>query len=93
MINATSIGLHPRVHDRLDVDIESLKPGMVVADVIPNPPRTHFIKDAEARGIPFLLRLPTVPLYSANQQFSFVNHFFGQALMQIEEKFFVPHHF
>jgi shikimate dehydrogenase len=23
---------------------------MVVADVIPNPPRTHFIKDAEARG-------------------------------------------
>jgi len=46
-----------------------------------------------ARGIPFLLRLPTVPLYSANQQFSFVNHFFGQALMQIEEKFFVPHHF
>jgi shikimate dehydrogenase len=50
VINATSIGLYPRVHDRLDVDIESLKPGMVVADVIPNPPRTHFIKDAEARG-------------------------------------------
>src|SRR5258707_3883225 len=49
-INATSIGLYPHVHDRLDIDIESLKPGMVVADVIPNPPRTHFIKDAEARG-------------------------------------------
>ena len=23
---------------------------MVVADVVPNPPRTYFIKDAEARG-------------------------------------------
>jgi len=50
VINATSIGLYPHVHDRLDIDIESLKPGMVVADVIPNPPRTHFIKDAEVRG-------------------------------------------
>jgi shikimate dehydrogenase len=50
VINATSIGLYPRVHDRLDVDIESLKPGMVIADVIPNPPRTHFINDAAARG-------------------------------------------
>ena len=50
MINASSIGLYPHVHDRLDVDVESLRPGMVVADVIPNPPRTHFIKDAEARG-------------------------------------------
>ena len=50
VINATSIGLYPRVHDRLDLDIESLKPSMVVADVIPNPPRTHLIKDAEARG-------------------------------------------
>jgi len=46
VINSTSIGLYPRVHDRLDIDIESLRPGMVVADVIPNPPRTHFINDA-----------------------------------------------
>jgi shikimate dehydrogenase len=50
VINATSIGLYPHVDDRLDIVIESLKPGMVVADVIPNPPRTHLIKDAEARG-------------------------------------------
>ena len=50
VINATSIGLYPHVHDRLDIDSDSLKSGMVVADVIPNPPRTHFIKDAEARG-------------------------------------------
>jgi shikimate dehydrogenase len=50
VINATSIGLYPHVDDQLDVEIESLKPAMVVADVIPNPPRTHLIKDAEARG-------------------------------------------
>lgn len=50
VINATSIGLYPNVHDRLDLDIESLRPGMVVADVIPNPPRTRLIKDADARG-------------------------------------------
>ncbi len=50
VINATSIGLYPNVHDRLDLGVESLRPGMVVADVIPNPPRTHLIKDAEARG-------------------------------------------
>jgi len=50
VINATSIGLYPNLHDRLDLDIESLRPGTVVADVIPNPPRTQLIKDAEARG-------------------------------------------
>jgi shikimate dehydrogenase len=50
VINATSIGLYPNLHDRLDLDIESLRPGMVVGDVIPNPPRTQLIKDAEARG-------------------------------------------
>lgn len=50
VINATSIGLYPHVDGRLDVEIESLKPGMVVADVVPSPPRTNLIKDAEARG-------------------------------------------
>ena len=50
VINATSIGLYPQVDSRLDIDIESLRPAMIVADVIPNPPHTHLIKDAEARG-------------------------------------------
>jgi shikimate dehydrogenase len=50
VINATSIGLYPHVDGRLEVDVESLKPGMVVADVVPSPPRTHLIRDAEARG-------------------------------------------
>jgi shikimate dehydrogenase len=50
VINATSIGLYPHIDGRLDIDLESLKPGMVVADVVPSPPRTNLIKDAEARG-------------------------------------------
>ena len=50
VINATSIGLYPHVDGRLEIDVESLKPGMVVADVVPSPPRTHLIQDAEARG-------------------------------------------
>jgi shikimate dehydrogenase len=50
VVNATSIGLFPDVEARLAVDVASLKPAMVVADVIPNPPRTRFIRDAAARG-------------------------------------------
>lgn len=50
VINATSIGLYPNVDQRLDLDLDSLHPGMVVADGIHNPPRTHLIRSAEARG-------------------------------------------
>ena len=50
VVNATSIGLFPDVEGRLDLEINSLRPGMVVADVIANPPRTLLIRDAEARG-------------------------------------------
>ena len=37
VVNATSVGLFPDVEGRLDVDPDSLRPEMVVADVIPNP--------------------------------------------------------
>jgi shikimate dehydrogenase len=50
VVNATSIGLYPDVDARLDIDVGSLRKGLVVADVIPNPPRTNLIKDAESRG-------------------------------------------
>jgi len=50
VVNATSIGLYPDVDARLDLNTDTLAPGMVVADVIPNPPRTHLVQDAEARG-------------------------------------------
>lgn len=49
-VNATSIGLYPDVNGRLDLVAETLRPGLVVADVITNPPRSPLIRDAEARG-------------------------------------------
>jgi shikimate dehydrogenase len=50
VVNATSIGLFPDVDARLDLDVESLHPPMVVADVIPNPPRTRLIQDSSEQG-------------------------------------------
>ena len=50
VINATSIGLYPDVDARLALNVATLKPNMVVADVIPNPPRTRLVRDAESRG-------------------------------------------
>jgi shikimate dehydrogenase len=50
VINATSIGLYPDVDPMPDVDIDTFRPGMVVADGIPNPPLTKFLRAAQARG-------------------------------------------
>lgn len=50
LVNATSIGLYPDMDARVPVAEDSLVPGMVVADVIPNPPRTRLVREAEARG-------------------------------------------
>jgi shikimate dehydrogenase len=50
VVNATSIGLFPDSDAQLDLELDSLRPPMVVADVIPNPPRTRLIRDAELRG-------------------------------------------
>ena len=50
VINATSIGLFPDVDARVALDLSSLSPRMIVADVIPNPPRTRLIREAEAQG-------------------------------------------
>jgi len=49
-INATSVGLYPDVDAKLNIALESLRPGLVVADGIHNPPRTNLIRDAEGRG-------------------------------------------
>jgi shikimate dehydrogenase len=50
VVNATSVGLFPDVDARLDIDADSLRPHMTVADVIPNPPSTPLLRDAAARG-------------------------------------------
>ena len=54
VVNATSVGLAPDLDARLDLDPDSLRPEMVVADVIPTPPRTRLIRDAADRGCPVL---------------------------------------
>ena len=49
VVNATSIGLGDG-NAPLDIDVASLKSGMVVADVIVDPPDTRFLRDAGAQG-------------------------------------------
>jgi len=48
-INATSIGLYDK-EARLALNTATLRPEMVVADVIFSPARTRLIRDAETRG-------------------------------------------
>jgi shikimate dehydrogenase len=50
LVNATSIGLYPDIEAIPNLDFGTVRPGMIVCDVIPNPPRTRFIQEAEARG-------------------------------------------
>ena len=50
VINATSIGLYPDVDATLNLDTNTLRPDMIVADVIPNPPKTRLIRDASVKG-------------------------------------------
>lgn len=49
LVNATSIGLGDAAV-RLPVDERSLRPGLIVADVIPNPPKTRLLASAESAG-------------------------------------------
>ena len=49
VINATSIGLYD-AHARLALDVASLQPSMIVADVVFSPPQTRLLRDAAARG-------------------------------------------
>ena len=49
VINGSSIGLYAP-EARLALDLDSLKPGMVTADVVFNPVRTRFLDDSSARG-------------------------------------------
>lgn len=50
VINATSVGLFPNVDQQLNIDFDSILPNMVVADGIHNPPLTHLLKTASAKG-------------------------------------------
>jgi shikimate dehydrogenase len=50
LINATSVGLAPRVDERLDLAMDTLGSHVVVCDVIMNPPQTHLLRTAAAHG-------------------------------------------
>jgi shikimate dehydrogenase len=47
VVNATSLGLYPNVDERVPVELTGRE---LVADVIPNPPRTRFLREAAAAG-------------------------------------------
>jgi shikimate dehydrogenase len=49
LINATSVG-HSDAQARVPVAVDSLRPELIVADVIFNPPRTWLIRTAAERG-------------------------------------------
>lgn len=49
VVNATSIGLG-NGNAPFDIDVNTFRPGMVVADVIVDPPNTRFLRDAKAKG-------------------------------------------
>jgi len=48
VVNATSIGLPPKDDERPDIDYDTIRPGMVVCDVIPGP-TTPFLEEAKRR--------------------------------------------
>jgi shikimate dehydrogenase len=50
IVNATPIGLFPDVDARIPLEADSLRPDLLVCDVIPNPPETRLIRDASSRG-------------------------------------------
>lgn len=50
LINATSVGLFPNVDQKLDIEFDLIGKEMIIADVIPNPPDTHFIRTAREKG-------------------------------------------
>lgn len=50
VVNATPIGLYPKINDRPGVNMDTIRPPMLVCDVIPNPPRTRFLIEATGKG-------------------------------------------
>ena len=54
LVNATSIGLYPDVDSMPPVDLSGAHSGMLVSDVVFNPPETRLIQAARRRGLPVL---------------------------------------
>jgi shikimate dehydrogenase len=54
LVNATSIGLYPHVHDMPDVSLAAAKQDLLVCDAVFNPPLTPLLALASDRGMPIL---------------------------------------
>jgi shikimate dehydrogenase len=54
LVNATSIGLYPDVDAMPPVDLRRAHAGMLVGDVVFNPPVTPLLRAAQLRGLPVL---------------------------------------
>lgn len=50
LVNATSVGLYPNVHEKPNVAYDGIRADMVVSDVIFNDPNTLFLQEAARRG-------------------------------------------
>jgi shikimate dehydrogenase len=50
VVNATSIGLYPDVDARVPLDLTEVAGRALIADVVPNPPETRFLREAAAAG-------------------------------------------
>ncbi len=53
LVNATSVGMSPDI-DKTPVSADLLRPGLIVYDIIYNPVKTRFLKEAEAAGAEIL---------------------------------------
>ncbi len=58
LVNATSIGLYPDIDGMPDVLLAGARGDLIVCDVIPNPPITPLIREAQARGMRRITGLP-----------------------------------
>ena len=54
LVNATSIGLYPDVDSMPPADLGGAHQGMLVCDVVFNPPETRLLQAARKRGLPVL---------------------------------------
>lgn len=50
VVNATPIGSYPKINDRPSVNMDTIRPPVLVCDVIPNPPRTRFLIEATGKS-------------------------------------------
>ena len=50
LVNATPIGLYPKVNEKPDIDYNGITPEMLVTDVVFNDPNTLFLQEAARRG-------------------------------------------